>query len=64
MRQNNSFVSGMMAGMALGAMMVIAMNPQVRQPMTQGMGQMGRRMQKMMGTGADMVSAMMPGDAE
>lgn len=50
--------------MALGAMVVLAIAPQVRQPMMDGMGQMGGRVRKMMRGGADMVSAMMPGDAD
>lgn len=63
MRQNNSFVSGMLAGMAMGAMMVIAFTPQVRRPMMNGMGQMmNGRMRGMMRKGADMASSMMPGD--
>lgn len=64
MRYNNSFMSGMMAGLALGAIMVIALTPQVRQPMAQSMGSMGSRMRRVWHDGADMVSAMMPGNAD
>lgn len=57
--RNNGFVSGMMAGMALGAMLLVALSPGVRHPMMAGMGRMGRMMRR-----SDMMNAMMPGDAE
>lgn len=49
MRNNgNGFVSGMMAGMALGAMAVMAISPQMRRSMMKGAGQMGGQMTRMM----------------
>lgn len=64
--EGNGFLTGMMTGAALGALMVMALTPQVRGPMMQGMGAMGGRMRKMTrrGTMANMVEAMMPGDAD
>lgn len=64
MRYNNAFISGMMAGVALGAMMVVALTPQVRQPVVQGMGRMGSRMRRAWNDGAERLSDMMPGDAD
>jgi hypothetical protein len=62
--QNNAFVTGMLTGAAIGALMVVALSPQVREPVMEGMGAMvGGRMRKMMRRGSEMVGAMMPGDA-
>lgn len=62
---NNAFVTGMLTGAAIGALMVVAMTPQVRQPVMHSMGSMGNRMRGMMGRAnmGEMVEAMMPGDA-
>ncbi|HWI53130.1 MAG TPA: hypothetical protein VNT01_13400 [Symbiobacteriaceae bacterium] len=46
MRSDN-FVSGMLTGAALGALVVLAMAPQVRRPMMDGAMDMGTRMKKM-----------------
>jgi|GEM_PF-2031334 len=67
-RNQNGFMSGMMAGLALGSLLVIALTPQVRSTVMEGMGQMGTRMTGGMGRmwrrGSDMMSEMMPGDAD
>ncbi|MFZ5826284.1 MAG: hypothetical protein ACOY94_18465 [Bacillota bacterium] len=64
--EGNGFLTGMMTGAALGALVVMAMTPQVRQPVMQGMGAVGNRMRRMMRRGnmTNMVDAMMPGDAD
>lgn len=63
MRNNDGFMAGVIAGVALGALMVAAFTPQVRQPMMEGAGQLGNRMRKMWNRGGDMMEDMMPGDA-
>lgn len=63
---NNAFVTGMLTGAAIGALMVVALSPQVREPVMQGMGAIGNRMRRMTRRGmhmGDMLEAMMPGDA-
>lgn len=61
----DSFVTGMLTGAAIGALMVVALAPQVRGPMMNGMGQVGSRMRRMMRRGGtNMMEAMMPGDAD
>lgn len=67
MRYNNgAFISGILAGVALGAILVIALTPQTRQPMMQEMGRMGNRMRRMWREGvdtmADAVADAIPGD--
>lgn len=61
---NNGFVTGILTGAAIGALMVVALSPEVRGPMMQGMGSMGKGMRRMMGRTnmGDMLGAMMPGD--
>ncbi len=64
--RNDGFASGMAAGLALGAVIVLALTPSTRRPMIQGATQLGGRMRKMMGNGGsqlmDAVEEMMPGD--
>ncbi|MEW8979998.1 MAG: hypothetical protein AB2385_16550 [Symbiobacterium sp.] len=65
MRYNNgAFISGILAGMALGAILVIALTPQTRQPMMQGMGRMGQQMRRMWRDGVDAVADAMPGEPD
>jgi hypothetical protein len=45
--RNNGFMSGVITGAALGALIVIAMSPQVRTPAIDGASEMGNRMRKM-----------------
>ncbi|HYF95927.1 MAG TPA: hypothetical protein VD969_27255 [Symbiobacteriaceae bacterium] len=65
--RNDSFVSGMVTGVALGALVVLAMSPQVRRPMIDGASQWGSRMRKMWNRSGnqmgEMVENMVPGDA-
>lgn len=44
--------------------MVVALTPQVRQPVMYGMGRMGSRMRRVWNDGADMLNDMMPGQAD
>lgn len=66
MRNNDGFMSGMVAGLALGAVMVMALTPSVRRPVIQGATEWGGRMRKMMNRRGDQmmdaVEEMMPGD--
>ncbi|MFZ5814394.1 MAG: hypothetical protein ACOY93_03720 [Bacillota bacterium] len=64
--ENNGFVTGMVAGAALGALMVMALTPQARRPVMEGMNRMmeNRMMRRMVRRGGDMMEAMVPGDAE
>lgn len=67
MRNNDGFIAGMVAGMALGALVVAASMPSVRRPVMRGAGQLGDRMGKMMRRGRnmdldEMVEQMIPGD--
>ncbi len=62
MRYNGAFVSGVLAGVALGAILVVALTPQTRQPVMQGMSRMGRGMRRMWNDGVDAMAAAMPGD--
>ena len=65
--RNDNFVSGMVTGVALGALVVLAMSPQVRRPVMDGASQVGNRMRKMWNRQGDqmgeMMENMMPGDA-
>jgi hypothetical protein len=62
--RNGGFTSGMIAGAAIGGLIVLAMIPQVRVPMMDGAGemgnQMGRRMRRMWRKGAHMAEEMIP----
>ncbi|HWI65200.1 MAG TPA: hypothetical protein VNT75_25500, partial [Symbiobacteriaceae bacterium] len=64
--RNDNFVSGMVTGVALGALVVLAMSPQVRRPVMEGANQLGGRMRKMWNRQgnqmAEAVDNMMPGD--
>lgn len=60
--RNNGFVSGILTGMALGALIVMAVTPQVRSPMMEGAGELGDRMRRMMRRGENMMDDMMPGE--
>ncbi len=62
MRNQNGFLSGMLAGLALGSLVVIALTPQVRGPVMEGMGEMGERMSGMGRMWRRGMGAMMPGD--
>lgn len=62
MRYNGAFVSGVLAGVALGAILVVALTPQTRQPVMQGMSRMGRGIRRMWNDGVDAMAAAMPGD--
>lgn len=62
MRNNDGFVSGMVAGVALGALVMLAMTPQVRGPVMDATGQLGGRMRKMWRRGDNMMEEMMPGE--
>jgi gas vesicle protein len=61
--RNDGFLTGMLAGVALGALVAVAMNPQTRRPMMEGMGEFRSRMRKMMRRGGRMVEFMMPDEA-
>jgi hypothetical protein len=62
--RNGGFTSGMLAGVALGSLIVLAMMPQVRGPMMDGAGEMGNRMgsrmRRMWRRGAHMAEEMIP----
>jgi hypothetical protein len=58
--RRDSFVSGVIAGAALGALLVVAISPQVRRPVMAGAGQMGNRMRKMMRRGRRAAEEMIP----
>lgn len=60
--RNDGFVTGLMAGMALGALMLVAMTPQLRGPAMEGAEEMGDRMRGMWKRGAHAVEATMAGD--
>jgi gas vesicle protein len=57
---NDRFVTGLMTGVALGALVAMAMSPQVRGPVMNGASELGERMQKMWRKKGDMVEEMMP----
>lgn len=63
MRYNGAFVSGVLAGIALGAILAVALTPQARQPVMQGMSRMGRGMRRMWNDGVDAVAEAM-GDVD
>lgn len=56
MRYNGAFISGMLAGLALGAILVVALTPQTRQPVMQGINRMGRGMRRMWNDSVDAVT--------
>lgn len=60
--RNNGFASGIIAGMALGALVVMALTPQVRRPVMEGASEMGDRMRRMFRRKGEMMEDMMPGD--
>jgi hypothetical protein len=67
LRNNDGFVAGMVAGLAVGAVIAMAMTPSVRRPVMQGASQLGGRMRKMMNRGRgeqvmEAVEEMLPGD--
>lgn len=64
MRQQASFLSGMVAGIALGAIIAMALSPQARRPVVESFNTMGDRMRRMMRGTADVASAVIAGDAE
>ncbi|HYF79443.1 MAG TPA: hypothetical protein VD973_20245 [Symbiobacteriaceae bacterium] len=57
---NDRFVTGLMTGVALGALVALAMSPQVREPMMNGASELGNRMQKMWRKKGEMMEDMMP----
>lgn len=64
--RNNGFMTGVIAGAALGALFVVMMAPNAREPLMDGAGQLGNRMRKMwrradMGKVGEMVQQAMPG---
>ncbi len=60
--RNDGFVTGMMTGVAIGALMVMAMSPDMRRPVVRGAGMMGERMRKMWNRSVDAVEDMVPED--
>lgn len=62
--RNNGFMTGIMAGAALGALMVLALSPQVRGPVMQGAGDMGDRMRKMWRRTGNRMEELPPGDVQ
>ena len=64
MRYNGAFISGVLAGLALGAILVVALTPQTRQPVMQGMSRMGTGMRRMWNDGVDAVADAMTGDVD
>jgi gas vesicle protein len=57
--RNNGLVTGMIAGAAIGAMVVMAMTPELRKPVIRTAGDMGDRMRKMVNRRADQAEQMM-----
>ena len=55
-------MTGVIAGAALGALMVMMMAPDSRQPIMDGAGRLGNRMRKMWKQGGEQVQEMMPTD--
>lgn len=62
MMRNEGFASGMLTGLALGALMVMVVSPRIRRPMMAGMGEVGERVRGMVKQGARTAEQMMPGD--
>jgi gas vesicle protein len=60
--RNDGFVSGVLTGVALGALMVVALSPDTRRPIMQGANQLGGQMRKLMRRGTQQMAEMMPGD--
>jgi len=57
--RNEGLVTGMIAGAALGAMVVMAMTPELRKPVIRTAGDMGDRMRKMVNRRADQAERIM-----
>jgi hypothetical protein len=55
-------MSGMVTGLALGALVALAAIPQTRKPMMRGAGEVGDRMAKMWRRRDEMMENMTPGD--
>jgi hypothetical protein len=62
--RNDGFSSGLLAGVALGAVVMLAMAPQVRRPVMEGAGDMTDRMRRMWRKRDDMMENMLPGDPQ
>jgi hypothetical protein len=62
LRDNDGFMSGMVAGLALGALVVMAAMPQTRRPVMRGANELGNRMTKMWRRRGEMMEEMLPGD--
>lgn len=63
--RNDGFMTGMIAGLVVGMVAVMAMSPGARAPVMRGAGQMGRRMRKMWRRNAniaDIADEMVPDD--
>lgn len=62
MRNNDGFIAGMVTGAAVGALIVMAMSPDIRRPMMRSANQMGDRMRKMVNRSTDNMEDMVPED--
>lgn len=60
--RNDGYVTGMVTGAAIGALIVMAMTPDIRRPVMRGADVMGDRMRKMWNRGADAAEDMVPED--
>lgn len=57
--RNEGLVTGMIAGAALGAIVVMAMTPDLRRPVMRTAGDVGDRMRKMVNRRADQAEQIM-----
>jgi len=55
-------MTGILTGVAIGALLAMAMSPQIRRPVMDGASRMGDRMSKMWRRGQNQAQEMMPGD--
>lgn len=60
--RNDGMMTGLLAGAALGALVVLAMSPRMRRPMMNQMGDMGDRMRGVWRRGARTMEDVMPTD--
>jgi gas vesicle protein len=60
--RNDGMMTGLLAGAALGALVVLAMSPRMRRPMMNQMGDVGDRMRGVWRRGARAMEDVMPGD--
>lgn len=56
--RSDGFWTGVMTGAAIGALMMVAMSPDLRRPVMRGAGDVGDRMRGVWRRGADATEAM------